>query len=115
MYAGTSNCADQDTKCPQWKNQYCEDPSYVDWMAENCAKTCGKCDGTVVKGMYSDDLIVAASFQVKFGRRGMLKEINPEMTRLVSHLYVALLKSQLQKLERLMTLTVDAMKVSVNN
>merc|ERR1712012_362900 len=47
---GTSNCADKDTQCPTWKDQYCEDPSYVDWMAENCAKTCGKCGGvTVVK------------------------------------------------------------------
>ena len=42
----------------------------MDWMAENCAKTCGKCGGvTVVKGMYSDDLSAATSFlEVKLGR-----------------------------------------------
>ena len=96
MYVGTSSCADQDTKCPQWKDQYCEDPSYVDWMAENCAKTCGKCGVTVVKGMYSDDLTIATSLQVKFGR-GMLKEINRGMTPQICHLYVALLKSHLKK------------------
>ena len=40
----TESCVDNyPKKCPLWKEEYCADDWYVDWMEDNCAKTCGYC------------------------------------------------------------------------
>ena len=38
------NCQDIDAGCPNW-SVYCSSGEFVVWMAQNCAKTCGKCGG----------------------------------------------------------------------
>ena len=38
------NCQDTNANCPNW-SVHCSSGDYGAWMAENCAKTCGKCGG----------------------------------------------------------------------
>jgi len=42
-----SDCSDtrSESECQDWENSYsyCTTGEYVEWMATNCAKTCGKC------------------------------------------------------------------------
>ena len=40
------NCKDKQASCPNWAAQgICSSGQYASWMAENCAKSCGKCAG----------------------------------------------------------------------
>ena len=42
-----NNCTDSEENCAYWQRQgHCSDGQYVDWMAKNCPKSCGKCPTT---------------------------------------------------------------------
>ena len=44
---GGNSCIDSNQNCAAWQREgYCTEGQYVDWMATNCPKSCGKCPTT---------------------------------------------------------------------
>jgi len=42
----TTGCSDKYTACPSWANANCTRGPWINWMAENCKKSCNKCGST---------------------------------------------------------------------
>ena len=66
------NCQDINESCPNWE-VHCSSADYGPWMAENCAKTCGKCGGGNVCTKTDNDPS-CAKYKQQFGCHGQYED-----------------------------------------